>query len=131
MKSLRLFAAGLLALSFISPAFSTDFSGLPVTSIELKDDHGAPWPKPEQLLPLLVVRPGSTFSTSDIRAGLEYLSVKGLFRDVRVDAFADAGGVRLEYTLIPITVVRKVVIPRNHSMPGHRLKEILTRLEGK
>lgn len=120
-----------MALSFISPAFSTDFSGLPVTTIELKDDHGAPWPKPEQLLPLLVVRPGSTFSTSDIQAGLEYLFVKGLFRDVRVDAFADAGGVRLEYTLIPITVVRKVVIRGNHSMPGDRLKEILTRLEGK
>ena len=131
MKSLRLFAAGLFALLLISPVYSTDFSGLPVTTIELKDDHGAPWPNPEQLMPLLEVKPGAPFSGKDARAGLEYLYLKGLFKDVRVDAFPEAGGVRIEYTLIPITIVQKVVLRGNKNMSKDRLNEILSKLEGK
>src|SRR3990170_4522149 len=131
MKSLRLFAAGLFALLLISPVYSTDFSGLPVTTIELKDDHGAPWPNPEQLMPLLEVKPGAPFSGKDARAGLEYLYLKGLFKDVRVDAFPEAGGVRIEYTLIPITIVQKVVLRGNKNMSKARLNEILSKLEGK
>ncbi len=131
MKSLRSFAAGLFVLLLISPVYSTDFSGLPVTKIELKDDHGAPWPKPEQLMPLLVVKPGAPLSAHDVRASLEYLYLKGLFKDVRVDAFPDAGGVRLEFTLVPITIVRKVVLRGNKNMPTERLSEVLGKLEGK
>jgi outer membrane protein assembly factor BamA len=131
MKSLRLFAAGLFALSLISPVFSADFSGLPVTTIELKDDHGVPWPEPEKLMPLLEVKPGAPFSENDVRAGLEFLYLKGLFRDVRADAFPDAGGVRLEYTLFPVTIVQKVVLRGNKNMQRERLNEILSKLEGK
>jgi outer membrane protein insertion porin family len=131
MKSLRLFAAGLFALSLISPAFSADFSGLPVTTIELKDDRGVPWPEPEKLMPLLEVKPGMPFSQDDVRAGLEYLYLKGLFRDVRVDASLDAGGVRLEYTLFPITIIQKVVLRGNKNLPTDRLNEILSKLQGK
>lgn len=118
-------------LSLISPVYSADFSGLTITAVELKDDRGAPWPKPEQLMPLLVVKPGAPFSSDDVRAGLEYLYLKGLFKDVRVDAFPDAGGVRLEYTLAPVTIVQKVVLRGNNNMPTDRLQEILTKLEGK
>ncbi len=131
MKSLRLFAAGLFALSLTSPAFSADFSGLPVTIIELKDDRSVPWPEPEKLMPLLEVKPGTPFSQDDVRAGLEYLYLKGLFRDVRVDASPDAGGVRLEYTLFPVTIVQKVVLRGNKNLPTDRLNEILTKLQGK
>jgi len=118
-------------LLLISPAYSTDFSGLPVTTIEFKDDHGAAWPHSEKLMPLLVIKPGAPFSGSDIRAGVEYLYLKGLFKDVRVDAFPDAAGVRLEYTLVPVTIVQKVVLRGNKNMPTDRLDEILGKLEGK
>jgi outer membrane protein insertion porin family len=131
MKSLRSFAAGLFVLSLISPVYSADFSGLPVTTIELKDDHGAAWPNPEKLMPLLEVKPGAPFSEKDVRAGLEYLYLKGLFKDVRVDAFPDAGGVRIEYTLIPVTIVQKVVVRGNRNMRTERFNEILAKLEGK
>src|SRR3990172_6056336 len=131
MKSLRSFAAGLFVLSLISPVYSADFSGLPVTTIEIKDDDGAAWPNPEKLMPLLEVKPGAPFSGKDVRAGLEYLYLKGLLKDVRVDAFPDAGGVRIEYTLIPVTIVQKVVLRGNKNMRTDRFNEILTKLEGK
>src|SRR3972149_6663694 len=91
MKSLRSLAAGLFVLLLISPAYSTDFSGLPVTTIEFKDDHGTAWPHSEKLIPLLVIKPGAPFSGSDIRAGVEYLYLKGLFKDFREDKLPGIG----------------------------------------
>jgi outer membrane protein insertion porin family len=135
MKSAGSFAAGLFVFALlsmlISPAHSDDFSGLPVTRIILKDDLGNPWPNPEQLLPLLVVRQGVALSQSDVRKGIEYLYLKGRFRDVRVEGFPEGEGVRLEYTLYPTTIVRELVIEGNDEIPTDRLKEILGRIEGR
>jgi outer membrane protein insertion porin family len=135
MKSLRSFAAGLLVFTLLSvsvfPAHAADFSGLPITTIVLKDDQGRPWPNPGLLQPLLVVKQGAAFSRSDVRKSIEYLYLKGRFRDIRVEGFPEGNGVRLEYTLYPITIVRKVIIEGNHSLSSDRLKEVLGRIEGR
>src|SRR3990172_1488812 len=133
MKSLVLAAAGLLIImfSFVSSVLPAGFDGLTVTPITLKDDRGNLWPQPERLLPLIVQRPGAPFSRSDIRQGLEYLYLKALFKDVRVDAFPDGGGVRLEYTLFPITIVAKLAIHGNHELSSRAIREALSGLEGR
>lgn len=133
MKSLGLAAAGLLIVffSFVSSVLPAGLDGLTVTTITLKDDRGNLWPQPERLLPLIVQRSGTPFSRSDIRHGLEYLYLKGLFKDIRVEAFPDTGGVRLEYTLFPITIVAKVAIHGNHELSGSTIREALSELEGR
>jgi len=120
-------------LMFSSTAFpaASGFSGLPVTAIVIKNDLGNPWPHPEQVLPLIEVKPGDHFSSQAIRDGIGYLYLKGLFRDIRVDGFPDGDGVRLEYTLFPITVVDNIVINGNHALSRGKILEVLTGVEGK
>lgn len=135
MKSPWSIAAGLLIVTLlfitISHAQPAEFSGRTVTSIKLLDEHGNPRPHPEQLLTLLVARQGAAFSRADVRKGIEYLYLKGRFRDIRVEGFPDGEGVRLEYTLFPITVVRDVDIEGNDEMSTGTLKDILGRIEGR
>jgi outer membrane protein insertion porin family len=133
MKLLRPAAVLLCMFIFASTAFpaASEFSGRPVTSIVIKNDRGDLWPHPEQVLPLIEVKPGDTFSSQAIRDGIGYLYLKGLFRDIRVDGFPDGNGVRLEYTLFPITVVDKVVIDGNHALSTGKIMETLTGIEGK
>ncbi len=108
-----------------------DLAGKKVVSIFLKDDHGAPWPNPGDLLPLLEVKPGDTFSREAVRKGLEYLYLKGLFRDVRVDAFPEGEGLRLDYTFLPLILVDKVVLRGNHSVANRDVLGAIGNLEGK
>ena len=133
MKLLRPAAVLLCILMFSSTAFpaASGFSGRPVTAIVIKNDLGDPWPHPEQVLPLIEVKPGDRFSSQAIRDGIGYLYLKGLFRDIRVDGFPDGDGVRLEYTLFPITVVEKIVINGNHTLSRGNILEVLTGIEGK
>jgi outer membrane protein insertion porin family len=120
-------------LMFSSTAFpaASGFSGLAVTAIVIKNDFGNPWPHPEKVLPLIEVKPGDRFSSQAIREGIGYLYLKGLFRDIRVDGFPDGDGVRLEYTLFPITVVDEIVINGNHALSSGKIMEALTAIEGK
>jgi outer membrane protein insertion porin family len=123
----------LCMLIFSSTAFpaASGFFGLPVTAIMIKNDLGDPWPHPEQILPLIEVKPGDRLSSQAVRDGIGYLYLKGLFRDIRVDGFPDGDGVRLEYTLYPITVVDYVVINGNHALSSGKILEVLTGIEGK
>lgn len=123
----------LCMLMFSSTAFpaAAGFSGRPVTAIVIKNDLGDPWPHPEQVLPLIEVKPGDRFSSQAIRDGIGYLYLKGLFRDIRVEGFPDGDGVRLEYTLFPITVVDKIVINGNNTLSRGEILEVLTGIEGK
>ncbi len=133
MKSFGLMAAALclVLLARPVPSFSSQFSGLPITQVVIQDDEGRPWPHPEQLAPLLNVRPGDTFSSETIGNGISYLYLKGLFKDIRVDGFPDNGGVKLVYTLFPITVVEKVVIEGNHALSESKIRDAIPRVEGK
>jgi len=124
----------LLCLQILtSTAFSapSDFAGRPVTAIVIKDDRGNPWPHPEHVLPLTNVKPGDLFSSEAIREGIGYIYLKGLFRDIRVDGFPDGDGVRLEYTLYPITVVDNIVIDGNDALSKSRIMDVLTGIQGK
>ncbi len=127
MKLLGLPSALLCALVLMIPGQSpaASFSGLPVTQIVLQDEEGRPWPHPELLLPLTNVKPGDRLSAEAVRQGITYLYLKGLFRDVRVDGFPDGGGVRLVYTLVPITVVDKVVITGNHALSSSQIMDAI------
>ena len=42
-----------------------------------------------------------------------------------MDAFPDAGGVRLEYTLVPMTIVQKIVITGNDALTTAKIRDIL------
>lgn len=133
MKSFGLMAAALclVLLARPVPSFSSQFSGLPITQVVIQDDEGRPWPHPEQLAPLLNVRPGDTFSSETIGNGISYLYLKGLFKDIRVDGFPANGGVKLVYTLFPITVVDKVVIEGNHALSESKIRDAIPRVEGR
>ena len=133
MKSFGLIVAAfcVLLLAMPGPSFSSQFSGLPVTQIVIQDDEGRPWPRAEQITPLLNVRPGDTFSSETIGNGISYLYLKGLFKDIRVDGFPANGGVKLVYTLFPITVVDKVVIKGNHALSTSKIMSAIPGVEGK
>lgn len=134
MKFLKLPAALLAVLSFTSAAYPsdlpTDLIGLKITSIMLKDDRGNPWPNPGEVMPLLVVKQGEPFSLSDEQEGLQYLYLTGRFKDVIVNGFREDGGVRLEYTLVPVTIVEKVVVEGNHTLTSKQIDETLIGVEG-
>ena len=108
-----------------------DLSGLPVMRILFKDDRGIPWPEPQNLLPLIEIRQGEPFSRDLVRQGIKYLYLKGQFRDIRVEAFPEAGGLRLEYTLVPIIIVERVVFRGNHFLSNRSLREALRVLEAR
>jgi outer membrane protein insertion porin family len=133
MKSLRPVMALVCLLLFAPPAFSSpsSFTGLTITQILLLDDRGNPWEKPDQITELLGVKPGDAFSGPAIREGLSLLYLKGTFRDIRVEAFPENGGVRLEYTFLPVTVVEKIVIHGASALSKAAVSEALPRLEGK
>jgi len=133
MKPLQATSACLLALLVLLavPAAADDLSGLTVTRIILQDDRGRPWPDPAGLLPLVQVKPGDRFSPAAVRKGIGYLYFKGLFRDVRVDASREGDGVRLEYTLVPITIVERIVLRGNHSLPNRAVFETIKGVVGR
>ena len=53
-----------------------------ITRIEIKDDLGEPWPKPEQVLPLIMVKPGDHLTGTVVRQGIATLYLKGIFKDI-------------------------------------------------
>lgn len=133
MKSHPVMAGCLLVLLLISSAYPapSPYHGLMITRIELKDEQGNPWPKPEQALPLIAVKPGDRFTGAAIREGLAALFLKGLFTDIRVEAFPDNGGVRLEYVLARRTIVDELVIHGNSAISTNTIRDALAALEGK
>ncbi len=133
MKSLYLTAGGLLLLLFLSSAYAVtpSFSGLTITRIDIQDDYGHPLKTPDQVLQLLGLKPGDQYSGPAIRQGISLLYFKGTYKDIRVEAFPDKGGVRLTYVLVPITVVRKMVIAGNSSISTDAIRDAVPRIEGK
>lgn len=126
----RFLAFALLLIS-ASPSPAADLSGLTITGIRFVDDRGAAWPHPEQLLPLALVRTGSPLSREEVRRGIEYLYVKGSFRDVRVEGYPDGDGVRLEYVLSPLTTIGGIAVRGNDALSTGTIKGLARRLEGK
>jgi outer membrane protein insertion porin family len=133
MKSLHWLAVFAVVLLLTSPAYPSpvSFSGLTITRIDIKDDHGEPWPDPDQVLPLIMVKPGDRFTGPAIRDGIATLYLKGLFKDIRVEAFPDNSGVRLEYIVTPITIVDKIVLHGNSAIPTGTILDAFTSMEGK
>jgi outer membrane protein insertion porin family len=117
----------------VSPVHASPgpFTGKTITRIEVKDDRGVAWPNPGQVLPLIVVKPGDRLTGTAVREGIATLYLKGIFKDIRVEAFPDDGGVRLEYVVTPITVVETIVIHGNNAVSKSTLMEMLTRVRGK
>ncbi len=134
MKRITLLTAGLLLCFelFLPPAApAADLDGLPVTGIILKDDLGRPLPDHDSLLSLVEVKTGDPFSRQAVRKGIGYLYLEGKFRDIRVEAFPDAGGVRLEYTLFPVVIVERIALRGNHSLPNRVILEAARGVEGR
>ncbi len=133
MKSLFWLPGGLLVLMLLAPAFAAppSFSGLAITRIDVQDDQGRPVQKPDQIMQLIGLKPGDVFSGAAIRTGISLLYLKGTYKDIRVEAFPDNGGVRLTYILVPITVLRKIVITGNFTVSSDAIKAALPRMEGR
>jgi outer membrane protein insertion porin family len=121
----------LLLLCIPAAGFAADLSGLPVTTIILKDDLGRPLPDVDSLLPLIEVKPGDLFSRQVVRKGIGYLYLEGKFRDVRVEAFPEEGGVRLEYTFVPIIIVERIVLRGNWALSNNAVRDAARGIEGK
>jgi outer membrane protein insertion porin family len=131
MNCLRPLLAVLLLIGMPAAISAADLSGLPVTTIILKDDLGKPLPNVESLLSLIEVKTGDPFSREAVRKGIAYLYLAGKFRDIRVEALPDAFGVRLEYTFIPIIIVERIVLRGNHSLPDRVIREAARGIEGR
>jgi outer membrane protein insertion porin family len=133
MKSIRPVLIALYLLATAHPAFaaSATFDGLTVTRIILKDDTGSPLVGPGQIPQLISIKPGDLFSGAAIRESLALLYLKGTYKDIRVDGFRENGGVRLEYTFVPITIVDSVMIRGNSALSKSDIMEALPHLSGK
>jgi len=133
MKSLHWLAGCAFILLLISPAYPSPvpYSGLTITRIDIKDDLGGPWPNPGQVLPLIMVKPGDRLAGAAIREGIATLYLKGIFKDIRVEAFPDNGGVRLEYIVTPIAIVDELVIHGNSAISTGTILDALAGTEGK
>ena len=131
MKSKCLFLTGLFFLLCVSPSPASELYGRPITQIVLKYEDGSLLPKPEQLQPLIGIRPGDRLAVQPVRDSISDLYLKSLFRDIRVDAYPDKDGVRIEYTLTPMTIVEKIVIRGNHALSAGTIRESLPRVEGR
>ena len=128
-------AVGAFAWTFLlaaaMPVFASPFSGLTITSIGIQDDQGKPWPGPETIVPLMVVQPRTAFSGENIREGISYLYLTGKFKDIRVDGFPDKDGVRLVYTLFPVTRVSAIEISGNRALSRSTLFDAIKGVEGR
>ncbi len=134
MKSLHWLAGAAFVLLLISSAYPSplSYSGLTITRIDIKDDLGETWPNPGQVLPLIAVKPGDRFAGPAIREGIATLYLKGIFKDIRVEAFSDDhGGVRLEYIITPVTIVDKIVIHGNSAVSTVVIWDMLSGIDGK
>ena len=83
------------------------------------------------MLPLIVVKPGDLLTGSAVREGIATLYLKGIFKDIRVEAFPDDGGVRLEYVVTPITVVDTIAIHGNSAVSTSTILDMLASIQGK
>ncbi|MEK6742471.1 MAG: outer membrane protein assembly factor BamA [Nitrospirota bacterium] len=131
MNWFRPLAAVLLLVSIPATISAAELSGLPITAIILKDDLGKPLPNVESLLPLIGSKAGDPFSREAVRKGVAYLYLAGKFRDIRVDAYSENGGVRLEYTVSPITIVDSIVLRGNHALPDRVVRDAARGIEGR
>ena len=133
MASCKILSAALMVLlaAFLTPAQAADIDGKPITSILLQDDRGIPWLEPADVEPLLMVRTGDLLDRDAVRRGIVYLYLKKKFSDIQVEAVPENGGVRLEYTLVPMTLVSKVVIRGNHHLHGSAIPDAIDSVVGK
>ena len=83
------------------------------------------------MLPFIVVKPGDPFTGAAVRDGIATLYLKGLFKDIRVEASAEDNGVRLEYILVPVTIVDTIVITGNHALSTGTIMDAIATIEGK
>ena len=77
------------------------------------------------------MKPGDVFSGAVVRDGISLLYLKGLFKDIRVEAFPDAKGVRLVYVLVPVTIVEDIEVRGNHALSTDTISDALKSIEGK
>ncbi len=131
MKLLHLCAVCAVLGMLISPAIAADLSGLPVTQITLVDEHGIPLPHPGPLLPLVGFKPGDVFSQRSVRDAIAFLYLKGRFADIQAGAFPEEKGVRVVFTLLPMTIVGSVRVTGNDAVSTGDILMALPRLEGR
>ncbi|MDH4161499.1 MAG: outer membrane protein assembly factor BamA [Nitrospirota bacterium] len=129
---LRLCSALCLTLLLLPvSAAAGDLFGLPIRSIMHVDEDGAPWPEADSLLPLLMVKPGDRLDAETVREGITNLYLKRQFRDVRVEAYGENGGVALVVHLTPVTIVDKIVLRGNHSLSDRAIKDAMAGMVGR
>ena len=86
------------------------YAGIPVVEITLLSE-GKPLDD-AQAAALIETKSGAPFSMADVRESIAHLMGLGRFQDVRVDATAVPGGVRVSYDLVPLHSVQRVDFQR-------------------
>ncbi len=128
--TLSIMAVFCMMFALSRPLAASPFTGLSITQVVVHDDRGEEWIE-DQAASLITIKPGDQFSADAIRTSISYLFLTGRFRDVRVDGFPEAHGVKLVFTLVPVTVVDTVIIRNNHSLSTRSIREVLGGIEGR
>lgn len=134
MRFKLLFALFFCLFTLVSTASSapSPFEGLTITRVDLKDVRGGPLPNPARIADLMdTVKPGSVFSSPAIRGSLQLLYLKGVFKDIRVEGYPDAGGVRLEYVFTPVTIVDSIAVTGNDEFSADAIRDAIPRVAGR
>ena len=130
-RAFPLVAFLLMAFSLPGLSLASPFTGLPVTDIRIQDEQGRQVKDNGKLAELLVTAPGEVFSGERIRQGITYLYLTGRFQDIRVDGFPEGTGVKLVYTVLPVTIVDEVVIRGNRAFSDGTIREAFRGVEGR
>ncbi|MSO45435.1 MAG: hypothetical protein EXQ59_01525 [Acidobacteria bacterium] len=124
-------AGALLAAPGMAIADVADYLGKPVMSMRVQSE-GRPVGD-AVLLGLIETRLGEPLSMRAVRETIGHLFLSGRYEDVRVEAEAVPGGVRLTYDLVPIHPVKGIVFAGQMSLAGideSRLRRIVVERYG-
>lgn len=120
-----------LALLAPAAAWSDDLIDAEVRSITVVGEDGSVWEEADSLLPLLDLRPGDRLSREAVRRSIANVYLKRRFRDVRAEAYPEDSGAALVIRLFPVTVIDKILLRGNHSLPDRVLQDAMKGLVGK
>jgi len=121
---MRSFAAIVLFI-LLTPlqAYTRDYSGMPVISIEVEGVRSV---KPEVVISLMGIDLGQPYSPSAIREGIKRTFLKGVFEDIAVDVEVFQGGIRLRYLVKENVFVKEIDFNGNVQISSRRLRESIT-----
>jgi outer membrane protein insertion porin family len=110
----------ILPYVFAGFAYTADISG-EIREIEVE---GLTRLKKEELINIIFLNIGDTFSGENLRAGIKRVFRKGIFLDIEVTAEPYDGGLKLKYIVTELPVIKKISIRGNRKISDRKIKKI-------